>query len=381
MSIAAAIIISTLLLITAWQLERRGAWSRLGKFAGILVLVSVAAVAALAGWLWWESGSDKRIARETLRALGDGRTAEYAGLSIGLEDKEVIYRKGDPDQTVYSKTSSQPRPVWVYSGDGIANGAILVSWGYDLGINSITCIGESSLDCPAIGGVYIGASEAEVTDAFGPPLFPPQVEETDVKRLCFGQLHGWVRFLLAKDEVKQIAIGAASDCSKGGYAIATDSASGAKEQRNAVMRGEFRDYWALSLGMTVDAVRAAKGGPDFEFPNPGKRNPSSWMYSQDFGSFFIDWGTDSRVKRITCTGSRVFHCPKVGGAGIGDAEASVLRRFGQPLYTPTTGESGTKLCFGTRDSWVSFVVDQGVVRWIAVGSDDCRTGGFQAKSP
>ncbi len=242
MSVAAAIIISTLLLITAWQLEKRGAWARLGKVAGVLLGVFLAAIAGLAGWIWWENGSEAREAREILQSLGNGDSAKYAGLSTGLDDKEVIYLKGEPTQTVYSRNSLQSRPIWVFSGTDDARGDILIDWGIDLRVERITCIGENSFDCPSVGGISIGTSEAEVLKTFGEPFIPARIGDSEVRKLCFGRPEGWVRFLLGKGVVQQITIGA-GDCNAGGF---RPGSNGARRLVDA-KQGALRDYWLLSL--------------------------------------------------------------------------------------------------------------------------------------
>lgn len=101
MSIGLSILLSTVLLIAAWQIEKRGAWRKAGKASLWLVAAAVFAGALAYGYVaWWpERKARKEEAAEVARIRNPG-TLLYWGVGLGMSKAEVRYLKGDPTETV-----------------------------------------------------------------------------------------------------------------------------------------------------------------------------------------------------------------------------------------------------------------------------------------
>ena len=210
MTIAFAIVFSTILAISAWLIEKRSAWKKVGKFfayaLGVIVIVP------LIGWAGYE-GYEKLGEWNTARLVRNGSIDTYLGIRLGMTEQEVAYVLGVPTSREVDKDNPkrlhlewQPdrwsdlvfknvakiKKVEVFSGS----------------VREIGCSAEFSQDCPSLAGVTIGDYEGTVIQKLGKTLYEPSFNDEDPpeKRLRFGTSKRELQILFRQGKVSSMVL-------------------------------------------------------------------------------------------------------------------------------------------------------------------------------
>ena len=220
MSLAAAIIISTLLAIGAWQIDKRGGWRRSIKVIVIGAAILAVFGAVLGGYLFWESNRDQWGAQREAQEIRSGSLAKYLGIGLGDSTTQVLYLMGKPPITrpaeEWQPNSNYPKEYWYYPNDPVSRQERMLSRAqasivafHETGVVlSVSCAGEFRASCPSIAGISIGDSEADILTAFGSLQYPDHIDDTGMKTICFGKIYS-VRFWLREMHLRKIALSSA----------------------------------------------------------------------------------------------------------------------------------------------------------------------------
>ena len=196
MTIAFAIVLSVVLAISAWLIEKRSAWKKAGKF--FLYGLGVIVVVPLLGWGGYVA-YEKIGEWNTRRLVSNGSIDTYLGVRLGMKEEEVRYRLGAPEE--------------VKEDDGM----LFFSYGFtdarevrklivflNGSVSGIVCIG-SKFGCPELVGVRLKDTEEEVLSKLGATTEPATFAD-GLKRLEFGPPNGRVIVWLKKDAVTTIRL-------------------------------------------------------------------------------------------------------------------------------------------------------------------------------
>jgi hypothetical protein len=175
MSIGTGILLTAIILLIAWQIERRGAWNAVGRFAKRGALASGVLLALLFAVLGIIEAADAyhrraEVAAET-RAILDGSYTQYSGVNIGMTEEEVKYVMGMPNPKT---PSSEKESYWIYGSD--YNGSTFVVWDEGGRVRRVGCRG-ARWECPSIAGIELGDSEELVTERLGSPSPQPTIKD------------------------------------------------------------------------------------------------------------------------------------------------------------------------------------------------------------
>ena len=124
--------------------------------------------------------------------------------------------------------------------------------------------------------------------------------------------------------------------------------------------------------MSQDDVQYALGEPSEKRASDNDL-PATWIYKKEYSHEMklVGWNHDNRVEAIVCYSHEdyPFGCDRVAGIHLGDSEADILARFGDPLEPPSTVNGSKHIIYGTSEVALAFVLKQDRVRLVAL-----RTG-------
>ena len=197
MSVGLGLVISTALIIAAWQVERRGAWRKLAKGgAGVLALFLCLLLILGAFALQEEYQRRTQIADSVARLLA-GEVDTFNGIRLRMTEAELKYAKGVPDPVPDASAK-----FWIYRDS--SGSSVRVGWDEARRVHSIACFGKYSLDCPDLGGISIAASESAIRSALGEPFKPAVITEKGYLKFLYGRAPNRAMFLLKQDAVSII---------------------------------------------------------------------------------------------------------------------------------------------------------------------------------
>src|SRR5262245_34244544 len=194
MSLGLGIFLSVVVLLLAWQIDKRGAWRRVILWTGSLVCLG-----AIAGvsWFYWDKWVEQRRQRSEAGRVQAGEFREYEGIPLGAAEAEVLYRKGAPTQRKDDR--------WVYSSQSDET-QLGIFWSPDRTVASIDCLSKLSRGCEGIAGVRIGTDEQSLKDLLGQPLRESDPDSDGVKTMLYGTDESDVTFQLRRKEVETMSI-------------------------------------------------------------------------------------------------------------------------------------------------------------------------------
>ena len=153
MSLGLGLVVSVLLLIVAWQLEKRHAWRKAAAVAGGLLVIGLVAALTLVKLSDWSRAREVQAEVERVRK---GEFREYQGISLGATKNEILYRKGKPTEESAS--------AWVYRGSK----NVEVIWTNNATVGAVVCDGPW-FKCDEVAGAGIGTSEKALRELLGQP--------------------------------------------------------------------------------------------------------------------------------------------------------------------------------------------------------------------
>lgn len=206
MSLGLGIFLSIALLIVVWQIDKRGAFRKVGAWLGIGVILLIAAIAGV-GWRndRVSKQNELREKREARAAIHNGTRQHYEGLALGMSEQEVLYVKGEPTSREDVDGKKVPAQwIWEEAHSGRVH---IVAWDAEKKVRAIVCFSESIGACQKVAGVEDGDSEGELLAALGAPPKAPTFSEDGRKVFVYGPntASRW-RFTLEKQQVRAIAL-------------------------------------------------------------------------------------------------------------------------------------------------------------------------------
>jgi hypothetical protein len=204
------ILLSTIALITAWQVDKRQAWRKVVKASLWLVAAAVVAGAIAYAYFGWWTAEQARKAQMVTRSaqlaqfarLRDGSDLRYWGVVIGMSKAEVRYLKGVPTVDVAAKEGSAE--LWDYDfGEGPEHATYDIYWSNKSTVAAITCANEG---CDHVSGIGTGSTEAELRSSFGAPDQDNPPDDKGDKFLVYGSRKGRLMLLLSRGRIFSMAI-------------------------------------------------------------------------------------------------------------------------------------------------------------------------------
>jgi hypothetical protein len=207
MSIGLGIFLSTVLLITVWQVDKRGAWRKAGRVAVWGVLVLVLLLAGLAGYVYWENGRSERERRTQAKLVREGKLQGLWGLTFGMTPAQVLYMKGEPNNKS-AREGAMPTQWHYYDASAPSKYSYTIVFDENDKVNAIACSSQETYydGCDNIAGVGINDSETQVTDVLGTSLVHSTPDATGLKYLEYGNDASRARFSLKRQKVTSIIV-------------------------------------------------------------------------------------------------------------------------------------------------------------------------------
>jgi hypothetical protein len=210
MSLGLGILLSTILVITAWQIDKRQAWRRVGRVTIWVIAATVVAGIATYGYVWSRGKSkEKELERQQAAEVAKVREPNglaYWGLSLGMSKPEVRYLKGDPIETKSVADGAAER--WTYKfGKSPIEYTYEVYWDkIGTHVIGLLCQGPGSFKCERLAGVGPGVRESEVRKTLGSPSEDRPPDDKGWKFLRYGSGDAKVVFFLSRSRVDGIAL-------------------------------------------------------------------------------------------------------------------------------------------------------------------------------
>jgi hypothetical protein len=189
MSLGLGIFLSTILLISAWQIDKRNAWARAGKVSlGLLGAAVIVSAAAYGYFGWWADLKTKRAHEAEIAEIRNPTGLKYWGITLGVSKPEVRYLKGDPTEIEATNKEKGTQERWIYKlGDGPSEYFYDMYWDDEnTHLVAITCQGRDTTNCERVMGIGPGATEAAARSALGKPDEDNPPNDKGMKSLSYG---------------------------------------------------------------------------------------------------------------------------------------------------------------------------------------------------
>jgi hypothetical protein len=220
MSLGIGIFLSTLVLIIAWQIEKRSAWRTFGKIFGWSLVVVALVGAGIGGYVWWDNHKSDAALVGQRKMIANGEIAEYDGIKIGMTQDHVLYLKGKPTRLL-DVESDDSDEAWMW-GEFNATHTI-VFWRKDgKTVDTIMCSSDGVVDCASIAGLETGDTERSVLEALGEPTTAPRYTKDGEKILIYGAPNTKWHFTFKQERLNEIYVDATATA---GQLEASDPAS------------------------------------------------------------------------------------------------------------------------------------------------------------
>lgn len=202
MALGTGIVIVAVLLILAWQLDKRGAWKKAGRNVLWCVLAIAVLIGAVVAYNYWDEWYEERANAKELASEG---IDSYLGVRLGMNKNEVKYLLGEPISSRPGKSDSPTSEILSYGqvSEGIRKAIALDLSG---NVRLIACAAEYSYECPALAGISIGDDEESITNSLGPPREVPVINEYSSKSIEYGPPSARVEFTLKKGVVRYLIV-------------------------------------------------------------------------------------------------------------------------------------------------------------------------------
>lgn len=188
MSIGLGILIATLIVVTAWQIEKRQAWALWRKF-GIRAAIAIVAIGLLLSarslWAPLSNYLDLQKSIETAKNNGTGAPLKYWGLTLGMSPAEVRYLKGPADKEEINGEDKDIQWYYYKSSERVSGYFVVFYAAESNKVAQINCWGPDS-ECDPIAGIHIGTSESEVRDTLGDPAAWALIGDSGIKSFWYG---------------------------------------------------------------------------------------------------------------------------------------------------------------------------------------------------
>jgi hypothetical protein len=198
MSLGAGTVLATLVLVIAWQLDKRGAWRRAGQvLAGLIALL---VCVGLGTWAYFAYQANQQNVRDEADAhvIRTGKLSTLGGIALNASREEVLYLWGQPtdetDGLLQWNTDNTSKAVFFDRN----HRATLVGCGGDERWFALA-------DCGQLAGLSIGASEQEVLERLGPPSLPAEYSGVE-KRLRYGSVDDGFQIVLIAAGVTRFVV-------------------------------------------------------------------------------------------------------------------------------------------------------------------------------
>jgi len=208
MSVGVGILLSTILLITVWQIDKRNAWRIAAKISlWVLAVITVVGAAIIGGGVWWETRSHRQEVAAELAKFRDPHGLTYWGLSMDMSKAEVRYLKGEPTETPVPSRAGAPEQ-WTYRL-GVTPNTIDYDIYWDKAGEhpvAIICQGPSGSACDTLAGLGKGSSESYVRETLGKPDGDNPPNDKGLKILEYGTGKEKLLFFLSRGQVDSMAL-------------------------------------------------------------------------------------------------------------------------------------------------------------------------------
>ena len=167
MSLGLGILLSAILFIAAWQVDKRNAWRKAGKiFLWSVLLMVIAGAMAYVYFGWWSDVKSRRGHDAEVARIRDPNGLAYWDIKLGMSKDEVRYLKGAPTKT-RPAVNGDSSEEWVYiQGESPHSHQYEINWDVTgMHVKTVACEGTDSFECERIAGVGSGMSEADPSDA------------------------------------------------------------------------------------------------------------------------------------------------------------------------------------------------------------------------
>ena len=208
MSLGLGIVLSAILLLVVWQIDKHSAWRKARRVA-LWLLVGLIVIGAVGyTWtVWWPEVKAKRELAAQVAQVRNPINLPYWGITLGMTKAEVNYLKGTATETSFIEPDRKKHEVWDYKfGPAPFEYTYEVWWNSEgTGVRGISCSGSSggyaSYYCEKLAGVGIESTEAAVRATLGEPLAEALPCDNGTKLLRYGNETDQVRFELSRGAV------------------------------------------------------------------------------------------------------------------------------------------------------------------------------------
>jgi hypothetical protein len=209
MSLGLGIFLSAVVLIIAWQIDKRNAWKKVGKATlWILAVLAIAAALAYGYFGWWAEIKARKAHAVEITQLRNPVGRRYWDIALGMSQAEVRYLKGAPTQIQAAGKTPPTDELWSYKlGVSSDSYEYEIIWNDDgTEARFVGCAGGAGYDCEHIGGLGIGSSEKEVRTTLGKPDEDNPPDKDGSKALVYGTGNVRLLIVLTRGEVSLIAL-------------------------------------------------------------------------------------------------------------------------------------------------------------------------------
>lgn len=209
MSLGAGLLLSTILLILAWQVDKRGAWRKAARMS--LWIAAVFVIIGIFSYLyfgWWPDLQASKAHAEEIDRIRNPTNLRYWGVSPDMSKNEVRYMKGNPSQTVPESKDGESEERWVYSfGEPPRDYEYDIFWNAATSrIQAIICQGNDPAKCERLAGIGPGDDEATVRATLGKPDQDRPPNDKGQKMLVYGTGPKRVFVILSRSKVDSLVL-------------------------------------------------------------------------------------------------------------------------------------------------------------------------------
>lgn len=213
MSIGLGIFLSTLLLVAAWQIDKRRAWRMVIKVVAWILGGSIAIGGAIAVYFAASGHRKDQKKRDAARAeatrVREGRVNSYWGIELGMSPEQVLYLKGKPNEQS-EKHGNSPVQWRYFDTNSPDDYSYSVIFGDDTKVEAVACSAEKIYlnGCETVADVGVKSSEAHLVGVLGQPTSEPTMDDKGYKIMDYGDGRSVFRFILGKQRVDIIIFSA-----------------------------------------------------------------------------------------------------------------------------------------------------------------------------